>query len=151
MFIPGSAQRPVGYGLPNDLRVQNAVGARTATYGNILQSSYQSTFRPIADAVLDSSDQANLQFSDILDEILMVRLFDSLGVVRKYSITRQRMRRSIRDAGRPGLAWHRRYTIRHVDGANEPFVDQRMLATDREPLDRRPCVDVQYCNARSTI
>jgi hypothetical protein len=68
-----------GYGLPNDLRVQNAVGARTATYSNILQSRYQSTFRPIADAVLESRDQANLQFSDILDEILMVRLFDSLG------------------------------------------------------------------------
>lgn len=68
-----------GYGLPNDMRVQNAVGARTATYSNILQSRYQSTFRPIADAVLDSSDRANLQFSDILDEILMVRLFDSLG------------------------------------------------------------------------
>ena len=40
---------------------------------------------------------------------------DSL-VVRKYSITRRRMRRSIRDAGRPGLTWRGRYTIRRVDG-----------------------------------
>jgi hypothetical protein len=68
-----------GYGLPNDLRVQNAVGARTGTYENVIQARYQSTFRPIADAVLASPEQASLQFSDILDEILMVRLFDSLG------------------------------------------------------------------------
>ena len=41
-----------GYGLPNDLRVLNAVGARTATYRNILKVRYETTFRPIADAAL---------------------------------------------------------------------------------------------------
>jgi hypothetical protein len=77
--MAGAGNLAAGYGLPNDLRVQKAVGARTATYSNILKLRYESTFRPIADAVLASSDRATLQFEDILDEILMVRLFDSLG------------------------------------------------------------------------
>jgi hypothetical protein len=68
-----------GYGLPNDLRVLNTVGARTATYRNIIMVRYETTFRPIADAVLVKSARATLRFDDILDEILMVRLFDSLG------------------------------------------------------------------------
>jgi hypothetical protein len=75
-----SASGPAaGYGLPNDLRVLNAVGARTATYRNILKVRYETTFHPIADAALADSARATLQFDDILDEILMVRLFDSLG------------------------------------------------------------------------
>jgi hypothetical protein len=55
------------------------VGARTGTYRNILKARYETTFQPIADAALASSDRATLKFDDILDEILMVRLFDSLG------------------------------------------------------------------------
>ena|SRR3984893_16700652 len=54
-------------------------GARTATYRNVLRSRYETTFLPIAEAVLGRSDLAILQFDDLLDEILMVRLFDSLG------------------------------------------------------------------------
>lgn len=68
-----------GYGLPNDLRVQRAVGARTAIYANVLRIRYDTVFRPIADAVLSDSDRAALRFDDIMDEIMMVRLFDSLG------------------------------------------------------------------------
>lgn len=68
-----------GYGLPNDLRVLNAVGARTGTYNNILKLRYDSTFLPIAMAALAASDRELLRFEDIRDEILMVRLFDSLG------------------------------------------------------------------------
>lgn len=75
----GAGTATAGYGLPNDLRVLNVVGARTGTYSNILRLRYETSFRPIADLVLTSSDQAALQFEDILDEILMVRLFDSLG------------------------------------------------------------------------
>ncbi|HEY0747224.1 MAG TPA: hypothetical protein VGD63_11025 [Steroidobacteraceae bacterium] len=109
-----------GYGLPNDLRVQNAVGARTGTYRNILESRYQGTFRPIADAVLASSDQANLQFNDIVDEILLVRLFDSLGPQVVTGTTR-----SIADALQGNAAaaaqirsmllslWGHRYLIEH--------------------------------------
>ncbi len=109
-----------GYGLPNDLRVQNEVGARTGTYSNILQLRYERTFRPIAEAVLASADQATLQFSDILDEILMVRLFDSLGPQFVTGTTR-----SIADAmqGKAAAAgqirsmllslWGHRYLIEH--------------------------------------
>ena len=68
-----------GYGLPNDLRVLNSVGARTGTYSNILKLRYQSTFLPIATAALGAPDRAALHFEDIREEILMVRLFDSLG------------------------------------------------------------------------
>jgi hypothetical protein len=68
-----------GYGLPNDLRVLNAVGARTATDRNIAKAVYQTFYAPMADVVLTNSARATLQFDDVLDEILMVRLFDSLG------------------------------------------------------------------------
>jgi hypothetical protein len=69
----------IGYGLPNDLRVQKVVGVRTATYSNILEAFYKTEDRPMAEAVLDSQALADLEFGDMLDEVLMVRLFDSLG------------------------------------------------------------------------
>jgi hypothetical protein len=68
-----------GYGLPDDLRVLNTVGARTGTYSNILRLRHETTFRPIENSILTGSDHTALQFEDILDEILMVRLFDSVG------------------------------------------------------------------------
>ena len=68
-----------GYGLPKDARVLNAAGSRTATYRNIAKVDYQTYYAPIADAVLPNSVRTTLQFDDVLDEILMVRLFDSLG------------------------------------------------------------------------
>jgi hypothetical protein len=66
------------------------------------------------------------------------------GVVRKYSITWQGMRRSIRDAGRPGLIWRGRHTIRNVDGVNGPFVGHGVRAADREHLDLGPGVDGRH-------
>jgi hypothetical protein len=68
-----------GYGLPNDPRVLNAAGSRTGTHRNIAKVDYQTYYAPIADAVLPNSVRTTLQFDDVLDEILMVRLFDSLG------------------------------------------------------------------------
>jgi hypothetical protein len=73
----GGAQ--AGYGLPNDLRVLNAAGARTGTYSNILKLRYDATFRPVANELLRDEDRANLRFEDIRDEIMFVRIFDSLG------------------------------------------------------------------------
>jgi hypothetical protein len=73
----GGAQ--VGYGLPNDLRVLNDVGARTGTYSNLLKLRYESLFRPVADAALTDADRAALRFEDVRDEIMFVRIFDSLG------------------------------------------------------------------------
>jgi hypothetical protein len=77
--MAGAGGAAAGYGLPNDLRVQDAVGARTGTYSNILKLRYDSTFRPIADAVLTDADRSALRFEDIRDEVMFVRLFDSLG------------------------------------------------------------------------
>lgn len=77
--LAGAGRSAAGYGLPNDLRVLKKVGARTGTYSNILKLRYQKTFLPIAIAALAAQDQASLRFEDIQDEILMVRLFDSLG------------------------------------------------------------------------
>lgn len=68
-----------GYGLPNDLRVLNAVGSRTGSYSNILTLRYDSKFRPIAEAVLTPGDLSRLSFEDIRDTVLFVRMFDSLG------------------------------------------------------------------------
>jgi hypothetical protein len=77
--LNGAGGAAAGYGLPNDLRVLDAVGARTGTYSNILKQRYDSTFRPIADAVLTDADRSTLRFEDIRDEIMFVRTFDSLG------------------------------------------------------------------------
>jgi hypothetical protein len=68
-----------GYGLPNDLRVVDAVGARTGTYSNILKLRYDSIFRPLADAVFSEEDRSTLRFEDVRDAVVFVRMFDSLG------------------------------------------------------------------------
>jgi hypothetical protein len=77
--LAGAGGAAAGYGLPNDLRVLDAVGARTGTYSNILKLRYDSAFLPIADAVLTDADRSTLRFEDIRDEVMFVRIFDSLG------------------------------------------------------------------------
>jgi hypothetical protein len=77
--LTGAGGAAAGYGLPNDLHVLNAVGARTGTYSNILKLRYDGTFRPMADAVLTAADRSTLRFEDLRDEIMFVRIFDSLG------------------------------------------------------------------------
>jgi len=75
----GAGGAAAGYGLPNDLRVLDAVGGRTGTYSNILKLRYDSTFRPVAYAALTDADRSVLRFEDIRDEVMSVRIFDSLG------------------------------------------------------------------------
>src|SRR5262249_17729311 len=70
----GAGGAAAGYGLPNELRVLDAVGARTGTYSNILKVRYDTTFLPIADAVLTDADRSRLRFEDIRDEIMFVRM-----------------------------------------------------------------------------
>ena len=77
--MAGAGSAAAGYGLPNDLRVLDAVGARTGTYSNILKLRYDSRFRPLADAVLTDADRSALRFEDIRDAVMFVRMFDSLG------------------------------------------------------------------------
>jgi len=77
--LSGARAAAAGYGLPNDLRVLDAVGARAGTYSNILKLRYDSTFRPIADVVLAEEDRTALRFEDVRDEVMFVRMFDSLG------------------------------------------------------------------------
>jgi hypothetical protein len=77
--LSGAGGAVAGYGLPNDLQVLDAVGARTGTNSNILKLRYDSTFRPMADAVLTVADRSALRFEDIRDELMFVRAFDSLG------------------------------------------------------------------------
>jgi hypothetical protein len=77
--LAGAGGAAAGYGLPNDVRVLDAAGGRTGTYSNILRLRYDSTFRPMADAVLTDADRSALRFEDIRDEIMFVRIFDSLG------------------------------------------------------------------------
>lgn len=77
--MAGAGGARAGYGLPNDLRVVDTVGARTGTYSNVLELRYETTFLPIADAVLTDTDRSRLRFGDIRDEIMFVRMFDSLG------------------------------------------------------------------------
>jgi hypothetical protein len=67
-----------GYGLPNDLRVLDAVGARTGTYSNIMKLS-DDEHRAMAGIVLTETDQSALRFEDMRDEPMFVRIFDSLG------------------------------------------------------------------------
>jgi hypothetical protein len=116
----GAGSAAAGYGLPNDLRVLDAVGARTGTYSNILELRYASTFQPIADAVLTCADRAALRFEDIRDEVMFVRIFDSLGP-QLVTETTQPIREALRENA--GVAnqvhsmllslWGHRYLIEH--------------------------------------
>jgi hypothetical protein len=83
--MAGAGSARAGYGLPNDLRVLDAVGARTGTYSNILKLRYDSTFRPMADAVLTDADRSILRFEDIRDEVMFVRI---CGRRRQWTSTR---------------------------------------------------------------
>ena len=67
-----------GYGLPNDLRVLDSVGARTGTYRNIMKLSDEE-HRAMAATVLTDADRSALRFEDMHDEPTFVRIFDSLG------------------------------------------------------------------------
>jgi hypothetical protein len=118
--MSGAGGAAAGYGLPNDLRVLDAVGARTGTYSNILTLRYDNTFRPIADAVLTAAERSTLRFEDIRDEIMFVRIFDSLGP-QVVTGTKQPIAEALReDAGvatqiRSMLLslWGHRYLIEH--------------------------------------
>jgi hypothetical protein len=110
----------VGYGLPNDLRVLNAAGARTGTYSNILELRYDATFKPMADAVLTDADRSKLRFEDIRDEVMFVRVFDSLGP-QLVTGTKQPITDALHEDGRVAgqirsmllSLWGHRYLIEH--------------------------------------
>jgi len=118
--LAGAGGAAAGYGLPNDLRVLNAVGARTGTYSNILKLRYDSTFRPIADAVLTDADRSTLRFEDIRDEIMFVRMFDSLGP-QLVTGTKQPIAEALGENGSVAIQirsmllslWGHRYLIEH--------------------------------------
>jgi hypothetical protein len=76
-FAAGGAH--IAYNLPNDLRVQHAVGARTVVYRNVLRARYDVAFRPISQAMLPPAESAGLTFEDFLSEFVFVRAFDTLG------------------------------------------------------------------------
>ena len=118
--LTGAGHAQAGYGLPNDLRVLNSVGARTGTYSNILELRYQRTFLPIATKALAAPDRASLRFEDIRDEIMMVRMFDSLGP-QLVTGTKQPIADALRENWGVALQvrsmllslWGHRYLIEH--------------------------------------
>jgi hypothetical protein len=128
--MAGAGSAAAGYGLPNDLRVLDAVGARTGTYSNILKLRYDSTFRPIADAVLTDADRSTLRFEDIRDEIMFVRIFDSLGP-QFVAGTKQPIAEALRENGAVAgqirsmllSLWGHRYLIEHG------YLDRREAAS----------------------
>jgi hypothetical protein len=128
--MTGAGNAAAGYGLPNDLRVLDAVGARTGTYSNILELRYDSTFRPIADAVLTDADRSTLQFEDIRDEVMFVRIFDSLGP-QFVTGTKQPIAEALRESGAVAgqirsmllSLWGHRYLIEHG------YLDRRETAS----------------------
>lgn len=118
--LAGAGGAAAGYGLPNDLRVLDAVGARTGTYSNVLKLRYDATFKPIADAVLADADRSRLRFEDIRDEIMFVRMFDSLGP-QFVSGSKQSIAESLRENSAVSSQirsmllslWGHRYLIEH--------------------------------------
>jgi hypothetical protein len=128
--MAGAGGAAAGYGLPNDLRVLDTVGARTGTYSNILELRYDSTFRPIADAVLTGADRSTLRFEDIRDEIMFVRTFDSLGP-QFVTGTKQPITEALRENGAVAgqirsmllSLWGHRYLIEHG------YLDRRETAS----------------------
>jgi hypothetical protein len=128
--LAGAGRAAAGYGLPNDLHVLDAVGARTGTYSNILKLRYDGTFRPLADAVLTDADRSTLRFEDIRDAVMFVRMFDSLGP-QFVTGTKQPIAEALRENA--GVAnqirsmllslWGHRYLIEHG------YLDQRETAS----------------------
>jgi hypothetical protein len=120
--LAAAGRAAAGYGLPNDLRVLDAVGARTGTYSNILKLRYDSTFRPIADAVLTDADRSALRFDDIRDAVMFVRMFDSLGP-QFVTGTKQPIAEALRENASVAnqirsmllSLWGHRYLIEHGD------------------------------------
>jgi hypothetical protein len=110
----------IGYGLPNDLRVLNAVGGRAGTYSNMIKVKYDSAYKSMADAVLAAPDRSKLRFADVLDEVMFVHAADSLGP-QFVTGTKQPIADALRENG-PAAAmirsmllslWSHRYLIRH--------------------------------------
>jgi hypothetical protein len=128
--LAGAGGAAAGYGLPNDLRVLDAVGARTGTYSNILKLRYDSRFRPIADAVLTDADRSALRFEDIRDAVMFVRMFDSLGP-QFVTGTKQPIAEALRENASVATQihsmllslWGHRYLIEHG------YLDQRETAS----------------------
>ena len=128
--MAGAGRAAAGYGLPNDLHVLDAVGARTGTYSNILKLRYDGTFRPLADAVLTDADRSTLRFEDVRDAVMFVRMFDSLGP-QFVTGTKQPIAEALRENA--GVAnqirsmllslWGHRYLIEHG------YLDQRETAS----------------------
>ena len=116
----GAGRPEAGYGLPSDLRVLDAVGARTGTYSNIIRLRYDSAFRPIADAVLADADRSTMRFEDIRDEVTLVRMFDSVGP-QFVTGTKQPIAQALRENGAVAgqirsmllSLWAHRYLIEH--------------------------------------
>jgi hypothetical protein len=134
--LAGAGGAAAGYGLPNDLRVLDAVGARTGTYSNILKLRYDTTFKPIADALLTDADRSRLRFEDVRDEIMFVRLFDSLGP-QFVTGTKQPIAETLRENGAVAAQirsmllslWGHQYLIEHgyLDGREAASVYSAFL------------------------
>jgi len=128
--LAGAGGAAAGYGLPNDLRVLNAVGARTGSYSNVLKQRYDSKFRPIAEAVLTQGDLSTLRFEDIRDTVLFIRMFDSLGPQFVTGTTRP-IGEALRESGSVAVQirsmllslWGHRYLIEHR------YLERREAAT----------------------
>jgi hypothetical protein len=128
--LTGAGGAAAGYGLPNDLRVLDAVGARTGSYSNILKLRYDSKFRPIAEAVLTPGDLSTFRFEDIRDAVLFIRMFDSLGP-QLVTGTKQPIVEALRESGSVAVQirsmllslWGHRYLIEHG------YLDRREAAS----------------------
>lgn len=128
--LTGAGRPALGYGLPNDLRVLNAVGARTGAYSNILELKYDATFKPIADSVLADADRSKLRFEDIRDMVTFIRAFDSLGPQFVVG-TKQPIAEALRENGAVAgqirsmllSLWGHRYLIEHG------YLDRREAAS----------------------
>jgi len=120
----------IGYGLPNDLRVLNAVGGRAGTYSNMIKLRYDTSYKSIADAVLRETDRSKLRFEDVLDEVMFVHAVDSLGP-QLVTGTKQPITDALRENGSvAGMIrsmllsmWGHRYLIRHG------YLDRREAAS----------------------
>src|SRR5215813_9674217 len=128
--LAGAGGAAAGYGLPNDLRVLDAVGARTGSYSNILKQRYDSKFRPIAEAVLTQEDLSTFRFEDIRDAVLFIRMFDSLGP-QFVTGTKRPIVEALRESGSVAVQirsmllslWGHRYLIEHG------YLDRREAAS----------------------
>lgn len=82
IYTSGDARRGVqtaAFNLPNDERVREAKGSKKVLLKNVMQAKFDSTGKPIAERVLDTTQTGMLSFDAFFNQVLFHELSHGVG------------------------------------------------------------------------